>query len=155
MRRLLNPLVLALLPAFLAIAAGQAAAVTYIIEVQSGGPGTVTPSGVVDVPAGGSQTFTFTPSGCHIVGEVSVDDVSVGSGLTEYTFTNVQSDHVLYVSFGGRSTTTTLDVRPAIGQCAVPETLTATVTGADGGDVRFSMNSTELGIRPLAAGVAA
>src|SRR5690349_9406114 len=26
--------------------------------------------------------------------------VSLGSGLTEYTFTNVQSDHVLYVSFG-------------------------------------------------------
>ena len=120
MRRFPNPLALALLAAALAMAAGRAAATTYIIEVQFGGPGTVTPSGVVEVPAGGSQTFTFTPSGCHGVTDVTVDDASVGVGLTEYTFTNVQSDHLLYVSFGARPTTTALDVRPAYGSAPCP-----------------------------------
>src|SRR5215475_627507 len=101
MRRFSNLLVLPLLVAFLAIAPGRAAAIDYLIEVQVGGPGAVTPPGPVVVPAGGSQTFTFTPtpSGCNGVVDVQVDDASVGSGLTEYAFTNVQSDHVLYVSF--------------------------------------------------------
>src|SRR5262245_28309860 len=100
MCRISNPLVLALLPALLAIAAGPAAAIDYLIEVQIAGPGTVTPPGPVFVSAGGSQTFTFAPSAGNVVGEVTVDDVPVGTGLTEYTFTNVQSDHLLYVPFG-------------------------------------------------------
>src|SRR5437868_545167 len=74
-----------------------ASAQSYTIDVQSGGPGSVSPSGAVVVPAGGSQTFTFTPTGCSVVGDVLVDDVSVGAGITQYTFTNVQADHVLYV----------------------------------------------------------
>jgi hypothetical protein len=120
-----------------AFAAPVASAQSYTIDVQFAGPGTVTPSGLVEVPAGGSRTFTFTPSGCN-VGVVTVDDVPVGVGLTEYTFTNVQADHILNVQFGPRSTTTTIDVRPAVGQCAMPETLTATVVnGEDGGEVQF------------------
>lgn len=154
MHRLRNPLALALLLAALAAAPGRAAAVTYYIEVQFGGPGTVTPSGIVEVAAGANQTFTFTPSGCHVVGDVTVDDVSVGSGLAEYTFTNVQSDHLLYVAFGSRSTTTTLDVRPAFGQCAVPETLTAHVANADGGLVKFFNGTTPLLTTTVTSGIA-
>jgi len=156
MRPLLNLLALVVLVASLPIGAGPAAAVDYLIEVQSGGPGTVTPTPNVLVPAGGNQTFTFTPDGCNGVVDVTVDDVSVGSGLTEYTFTNVQSDHALYVSFGPSpaATTTTLDVRPVAGQCAVPETLTATVTIADGGQVQFFNDGTLLGTRTLTSSVA-
>src|SRR5262245_45075467 len=147
--RLPNLLALILLAA-LTVHARPAAAVDYTIDVQSSGPGTVAPSGLVQVPAGANQTFTFTPSGCAIVGDVQVDGESVGSGLTEYTFTNVQSDHGLYVLFGFHSTTTTLEVRPATGQCAVPETLTATVSNADGGEVEFFMGQSSLGTRTLA-----
>src|SRR5262249_12499669 len=104
------------------------------------------------------QTFTFTPtpSPCNAVVDVTVDDVSVGSGLTEYTFTNVQSDHLLYVSFGPlpTTTTTTLDVRPVVGQCAVPETLTATIANSDGGQVRFFMGAVVLSESPVTGGVA-
>src|SRR5262245_52236873 len=77
MRRISNLLVLPLLVAFLAISAGRAAAVDYLIEVQVGGQGTVAPPGPVIVPAGGSQTFTFTPWGCYVVGEATVDDAPV------------------------------------------------------------------------------
>ena len=141
MRWLSNPVAMVLVAALLSIAAGRAAAVSYYIDVQYGGPGTVTPSGVVEVPAGGSQSFTFTPTGCYAVGDVMVDDVYVGVGLTQYTFTNVESDHAIYVLFGKQLTTTALQVRPGIGQCAVPETLTATVTNSDGGQVQFLCNN--------------
>ena len=131
-----------------------ASAQSYTIDVESGGLGTVSPSGSVVVPAGGSQTFTFAPSGCFVVGEVTVDDVLVGTALTQYTFTNVQSDHVLYVPFGARPTTTALEIRPITGQCAVPETLTATVSNSDGGQVRFFNDGTLLGTRTLVSGTA-
>jgi len=130
------------------------AAADYLLEVQSGGPGTVNPPGPIAVPAGGSQTFTFTPSGCNTVGEVTVDEVPVGSGITSYTFTNVQSDHLLYVPFVLPQTTTTLDVRPLQGQCALPETLTASVPNGNGGQVRFYRDGTVLATRTVANGVA-
>jgi hypothetical protein len=100
MHRHSNPLVAVLVVAALVAGAGHAAAVDYLIRVSSGGPGTVTPSLDVVVPAGGNQTFTFTPSVGNAVVDVMVDDVSVGSGLTEYTFRNVYSDRTLYVIFG-------------------------------------------------------
>jgi len=155
MRRFPNPLVAVLLVASVAVAAGSATATTYTIEVQSGGAGTVTPSGMVEVPAGGSQTFTFEPSGCQGVGEVTVDDVPVGTGLAEYTFTDVQGDHVLYVPFNAApATTTALAMRPEVGSCGEPDTLTATVTGAGGGQVEFHAGSMLLGTSTLVAGVA-
>src|SRR5262245_13024011 len=98
MRRLSNFVVLALMAASPVLASRSAAAQTYLLEVQAGGPGTVSP-GTVQVPAGGSQAFTFKPDVGNVA-YVTVDDVHVGSGLTHYTFTNVQSDHILYVSFG-------------------------------------------------------
>ncbi len=99
MSRLSNSLALISLATSLALAAGPVVSQAYDIEVQSGGVGSVTPSGIIQVPAGGSQTFTFAP-GAGNVANVTIDDVIIGSGLTEYTFTNVQSDHLLYVSFG-------------------------------------------------------
>jgi len=152
MRRISMLLPLALV--FLAIAACSALAGDFLLEVQSGGPGTVSPPDYVVVPAGGSQTFTFTPSGCYTTGEVTVDEVPVGTGITSYTFTNVQSDHLLYVPFVLPGTTTSLDVRPALGHCAVPETLTATVANASGGQVQFFQGTTLLGARALSGGIA-
>src|SRR5882762_7079604 len=69
---------------------------TFIIEVQQGGGGTISPDGFVSVPAGGSQAFDFIPDDCYRVADVQVDGESVGS-VTGYTFTNVQSDHAIYV----------------------------------------------------------
>src|SRR4051794_14529097 len=117
MRRFPTPFALAVLVASLLSLTGSAFGGSYLLEVQWGGPGTVTPSDPVVVAAGGSQTFTFTPSGCYTTGEVTVDEAPVGSGITSYTFTNVQSDHLLYVPFVLPGTTTTLDVRPPYGQC--------------------------------------
>src|SRR5215510_6008921 len=95
--------------------AAPAAAQTHTIEVQASGGGTVTPDGLPDgfvtVPAGGTQIFQFAPSSCFRVADVQVDNVSVGA-VTSYTFTNVQSDHILYVEFGPASYSITATAGP-------------------------------------------
>jgi len=142
------------LAASVGFAAPRRAMADYLLEVQSGGPGTVDPPGPIVVPAGGSQTFTFIPDACDTTGEVTVDEAPVGTGILSYTFTNVQSDHLLYVPFVIKGSSTTLEVRPPVGQCAVPETLTAIVPNGDGGDVKFFEGQTLLATRTVSAGAA-
>ncbi len=63
--------------------------------------GTISPSGSVSVPCGGNQTFTFSSaSPYHEIDQVLVDNVNVPSAVTSgtYTFTNVDSDHTIYVT---------------------------------------------------------
>ena len=47
---------------------------------------------------GASQTVTITPDNCHRLVDVRVDGVSRGP-ITSYTFTNVDSDHMLEARF--------------------------------------------------------
>lgn len=73
---------------------------TFVIDATITGIGTLSPSGIVSVAAGGTQTFTITPAACNRVAAVLVDGVSVGA-VSSYTFTNVQDDHTfdVYIAF--------------------------------------------------------
>jgi type IV pilus assembly protein PilY1 len=72
---------------------------SYTITAGSGANGSILPSGVVSVPAGGSKSFTISPnSNCRIL-DVLVDGASVGTP-TSYTFTNVNANHTIQASFG-------------------------------------------------------
>ena len=64
-----------------------------ITAVQKTG-GTISPSGAVSVPFGGSQTFTISSSPHTYIVDVKVDGNSVGA-VTSYTFTNVISNHTI------------------------------------------------------------
>ena len=70
----------------------------YLIGVNAGAGGTITPGAAVSVPFGGSQTFTIVPDNCHVIADVLVDSVSVGA-ISSYTFTNVQTNHTIAASF--------------------------------------------------------
>ena len=83
----------------------------YTIEVQRSSGGVVVPEGFVTVPAGGIQIFDFVPDDCYFITDVTVDDVSVGQ-ITSYTFTNVQSDHLIYVGFGRQAFVITATASP-------------------------------------------
>lgn len=67
--------------------------------------GTITPSGNVIVYEGDSETFTIEPDSGYEISSILVDDVSQTISST-YTFTNVQSDHTIQVSFEPASTST-------------------------------------------------
>ncbi len=60
--------------------------------------GTISPSGKVIDTCRANQTFTFTPNTCYGVSQVVVDGVNMGS-ITTYTFTNIDSNHTIVVSF--------------------------------------------------------
>lgn len=75
---------------------------TVIIDATAGSGGSISPSGAVQVPAGGSQTFTITPGRGYHIADVKVNGASVGA-VESYTFTNVQSNQTIAVTFSRNS----------------------------------------------------
>ena len=72
---------------------------TFTITASVYGHGKISPAGVTTVPAGGSQTYTFTPDPNYTVRYVKVDHKTVLGPMTNYTFDNVNSDQTIYVSY--------------------------------------------------------
>lgn len=65
--------------------------------------GTITPSGLVEVPQNSDKKFTITTGYGYVLDDVVVDSVSQGP-ITEYTFTDVTADHTIDVSWTGLPT---------------------------------------------------
>jgi FtsP/CotA-like multicopper oxidase with cupredoxin domain len=73
----------------------------YTITASAGANGSISPTGVVTVGGGGSQTFTITPNTGYRRLEVLVDGVNVPAAVTSgtYTFTGVAADHTISATF--------------------------------------------------------
>ena len=72
----------------------------YTISAMAGANGSITPQGDVQVAPGNDQSFTMTPNtGCSI-SKVLVDGIDIGA-VGSYTFTNVNRNHTISVSFSG------------------------------------------------------
>ncbi len=86
--------------------AGVASA-AYAITASAGPNGTISPSGIVNVAAGGSQTFNVDAAPGYSVSSVVVDGVDQGPICT-YTFGNVTAGHTIAAAFAtpGRFTIT-------------------------------------------------
>lgn len=69
---------------------------SYIIIARTEKHGIITPSGVIEVAYGSSQTFTIKADAGYRVSDVIVDGVSHGT-LDTYTFSNVKSIHTISV----------------------------------------------------------
>jgi hypothetical protein len=72
---------------------------TYNISASAGVGGVISPSGVVAVPAGASQTFTFTPSVGYYVSGILVGGMPVPPYTNSYTFPMVMGPSSIAVSF--------------------------------------------------------
>ena len=70
----------------------------YSIKATSGANGGISPSGDVSVNAGDSKRFIMYMATGYQVDDVYVDDKSVGP-VTSYTFSNVNADHEIHVTF--------------------------------------------------------
>jgi hypothetical protein len=70
----------------------------YVLTASSSGHGSVTPSGVMTVLEGVSQTFVFTPDRYYAVSEILLNGTPMPLAA-HITLTNIQKDHVLSVSF--------------------------------------------------------
>ena len=74
------------------------------ITATAGANGTISPSGAVKVTAGGSQTFTISPSSGYVIGTLKVDGLEV-TAATSYTFSDVNINHTIEVTFKQESQT--------------------------------------------------
>lgn len=111
----------------------------YTITASAGANGSITPSGAVKVAAGGSQTFTISPSSGYEIDTLKVDSSEVPV-TTSYTFSNVNANHTIEVTFKQGSQTPNVPgvTAPSIttqpGNATVKEGETATFTIAASGD---------------------
>lgn len=71
----------------------------YNITASCGLNGTITPSGNVGVTSGESQTFHFIPHENYQIGAIVIDGIAETTLSNNYTFTNVQQDHTIFVDF--------------------------------------------------------
>ena len=82
---------------------------TFTLTATAGVGGTISPAGSTTVQQGSSQTYTITPSSCYTINDVLVDGVSQGA-INSYTFTNVQANGTISVSFTQQTYTVTVTV---------------------------------------------
>jgi hypothetical protein len=68
------------------------------ITATAGAGGTLSPSGTVNVPVGGSATFVVRPATGFAIQDLLVDGVSQGA-LTSYTFADVTANHTISATF--------------------------------------------------------
>ncbi|MBI1782204.1 MAG: lamin tail domain-containing protein, partial [Sphingobacteriales bacterium] len=100
----------------------------YTITASAGSGGSVSDAGATTIGCAGSKTYTFTAADCYQIADVLVDGVSVGN-VSEYTFTNIQANHTISVSFN-------------------LITYTVTVTAGTGGTVTPRSGSVNCGTSP-------
>ena len=79
---------------------------TFTLTASAGTGGTISPSGAVIVPYGGSQTFTIAPASGYQIASVLVNGVNQGA-ISTYTFSNVTANHTISASFSLLPTTDT------------------------------------------------
>jgi hypothetical protein len=87
-------------------------ATKHTITATAGEHGTISPSGVLEIVEGGSQKFTFIPKMCYEIDEVKIDGTNNPNAVTagSYTFTNIEGDHTIEVTFKAITTTYTVTV---------------------------------------------
>ena len=107
----------------------------YTITATAGANGSITPSGAVGVAAGGSQTFTISPSSGYVIDTLKVDGLEV-TATTSYTFSDVKANHTIEVTFKQESQTpdvTAPSITTQPGNATVKAGETATFTIAASG----------------------
>ena len=80
--------------------------ISYSITATAGAGGSISPSGVSSVDHGNGLAYTITPNAGYAISDVVVDGISVGA-VSSYSFTNVQANHSISVSFVSLSYTIT------------------------------------------------
>jgi uncharacterized repeat protein (TIGR02543 family) len=86
----------------------------YTISASASEGGSISPSGLVFVDLGGSQTYTIAANSGYRIAEVSVNGTSIGP-VTSYTISNVTGDTLITASFAPANVYFFIDVRSSHG----------------------------------------
>ena len=74
------------------------ALITYTITGSNTTGGSLTPSGIMTVNFGSSQTYSITANYGYEISEVRIDNVTMGP-VSSFTFRNINSNHTISVAF--------------------------------------------------------
>ena len=112
----------------------------YTINSTAGANGSITPSGAVKVAKGDNQTFTISPSSGYVIDTLKVDGSEV-TATTSYTFSDVNTDHTIEVTFKQESQTPdviapSITTQPGNATVKVGETASFTIA-ASGTDLTY------------------
>ena len=113
----------------------------YTITATAGANGSISPGGAVRVAAGGSQTFTISPSSGYVIDTLKVDGLEV-TATTSYTFSEVNSNHTIEVSFKQESQTP--DVPDATAPSITTQPGNATVKVGETASFTIAASGTDL-----------
>ena len=113
----------------------------YTITATAGANGSITPSGAVGVVAGGSQTFTISPASGYVIDTLKVDSLEV-TATTSYTFSDVNANHTIEVTFKQESQTP--DVPGVTAPSITTQPGNATVKAGETATFTIAVNGTDL-----------
>ncbi|MCI7492044.1 MAG: leucine-rich repeat protein [Lachnobacterium sp.] len=106
----------------------------YTIVATAGEHGSVSPQGVVSVTEGESKSFTIVPAEGYDIDTITVDG-NIVQVMTTYTFTDVQENHTIEVTFKQESqtpdvTAPSITTQPGNATVKVGETATFTLAAS-------------------------
>ncbi|MDD5702021.1 MAG: hypothetical protein PHU23_08200, partial [Dehalococcoidales bacterium] len=81
----------------------------YTITASAGPGGSISPSGIIRVEPGSSQSFSIQPNTGHVISDVRVDGDSIGP-VDTYSFLNIDADHTIEVIFSPEECTLTINI---------------------------------------------
>jgi hypothetical protein len=92
-------------------------ATKHTITATSSEHGAISPNGQLEIVEGGNQKFTFIPNMCYEIDEVKIDGINNPSAVAEgsYTFTNIDINHTIEVTFKPTNSTYTVTVNATEG----------------------------------------
>jgi len=134
------------------ISVTQEVGATFKLTSSAGTGGTISPSGIITINQGASQTFTAQPNSGYEVDQWKVNGNVVQNGGTSYTISNVQADATINVTFKAIAPTITTSSL-ASGTQGVAYSASLTATGAT--PITWSLQSGSLptGLNLSSAGV--
>lgn len=106
----------------------SASVTTFTLTAIAGANGAISPSGIVTVNSGDSQTFTITPDSGFHVANVLLDGISAGA-VGSIALTNITANHAIVASFAALPTAqlqTMLDL--AVSDVGIPGAIMAIQT---------------------------
>ncbi|MGD8337336.1 MAG: fibronectin type III domain-containing protein [Desulfobacterales bacterium] len=112
---------------------------TFTITSSTGGYGSISPSGTVNLTEGESKTFTITPTSGFRIQAVLVDGTDIGAS-SQYTFNDLSANHTIHATFASNPVTLhTIDASDDGHGSISPK---GSVTVIEGNDQNFKITPT-------------
>ncbi|MGD8954366.1 MAG: fibronectin type III domain-containing protein, partial [Desulfobacterales bacterium] len=112
---------------------------TFTITSSTGGYGSISPSGTVNLTEGESKTFTISPTSGFRIQAVLVDGTDIGAS-SQYTFNDLSANHTIHATFASNPVTLhTIDASDDGHGSISPK---GSVTVIEGNDQNFKITPT-------------